>query len=69
MFILGRTKQDTFLIQTEQQKRLQEKLIKKAISLGISEENAPAIVYHIDKLSNIIINSYINNQSKNICKT
>lgn len=66
---MGVTKQDTLIIQTEKQRLLYEKLIKKAVSLGFSKEEAPSIAYHIDKLSNIIINSYISSKEKNICKT
>jgi hypothetical protein len=51
------------IIQKFQNKK-HEKLIKKIRSLGYTEEDAPTILYHIDKLSNIIIDSYINSKEK-----
>lgn len=41
-----------------------KKLSKKIKSLGYSEQNIPTILYHIDKLSNIIIDSYIKSKEK-----
>ncbi|HBB64870.1 MAG: hypothetical protein UR45_C0003G0033 [candidate division WS6 bacterium GW2011_WS6_33_547] len=66
---MGCTKRDVFLIPTERQKQLYEKLVKKALTLGLSKEDAQTIAYHVDKLSSIIINSYINTKGTNVCKT
>ena len=41
-----------------------EKLTKRIRALGFAEKDLPSILYHIDKLSNIIINSYISSKEK-----
>jgi hypothetical protein len=39
---------------------------KKIRSLGYPEEDITTILYHIDKLANIIIDSYITSKEKKI---
>ncbi len=43
-----------------------KKLSKKIKSLGYPEEDIPTILYHVDKLANIIINSYITSKEKEL---
>jgi|GEM_PF-6934102 len=41
-------------------------LHKKILSLGFSEENIPTLQLYLDKLSNIIIDSYISSKQKKL---
>lgn len=41
-------------------------LYKKLTSQGFEEQEIPTILYYIDKLSNIIIDSYITSKEKKI---
>jgi len=65
---MGSYKQDTLPVSFQKKNEIHNRLINKAISLGISKEDAPSVVYHLDKLANIIINSYINTKGEKICK-
>lgn len=51
-------------IQFESKKR--NILIKKINSLGFAKEDIPTLLYHIDNLSNIIIDSYITAKHKKL---
>ncbi len=53
------------IIQKFQNKK-HEKLLKKIRSLGYSEKDASTVLYDIDKLSNIIIDSYISSKGKSL---
>lgn len=43
-----------------------ERLTKKIRLLGFPEKDIPTLLYHIDKLANIVIDSYITSKEKDL---
>jgi len=66
---VGDKKKKTPILSTQTDSIIYKKLFKKALILGVKEKDIPYLIYHIDKLSNIIINSYINSKEQKPWKT